>query len=265
LAEPVSESSPDALYEEAVACFGPALERLARAHEADPEDRRDLLQEIHLALWRSFARFAGRCSLRTWVYQVAHNTAASHISRQRRTLRGSVSLQEVETTAVRDEDGFAADRLLELDELRRAFWVAVALSGASAAVCAWCLHLFPSTVQRIGFALTFAAELWFVYQFVRLRSAGNEQHGMTTAAAYRGQLVRQRDLARNMWWKFLLPIVPGVDCVLLGFVVPELGALRAVVLTSAYMALPFAVAVPLARRKARRLDRELAELDSELG
>jgi RNA polymerase sigma-70 factor (ECF subfamily) len=43
----------------------------------NPEDRRDLLQEIHLALWRSFATFDDRCSLRTWVYRVAHNVATS--------------------------------------------------------------------------------------------------------------------------------------------------------------------------------------------
>ena len=64
------------LYGETSAAFGAALERLARAYEADPESRRDLLQEIQLALWRSFEGFDGRCSLRTWVYRVAHNAAA---------------------------------------------------------------------------------------------------------------------------------------------------------------------------------------------
>ena len=42
-------------YAEAAAAFGPALERLARAYERDPDKRRDLLQEIHIALWRSLA------------------------------------------------------------------------------------------------------------------------------------------------------------------------------------------------------------------
>jgi len=56
---------------------------MARAYEADPDLRRDLTQEIHLALWRSFTGFDGRCSLRTWVYRVAHNTAASYIRRRR--------------------------------------------------------------------------------------------------------------------------------------------------------------------------------------
>lgn len=71
--------SQDNQFEEAVALHGAALERLARAYEADPEIRRDLLQEIHLALWKSLDSFDNRCSLRTWVYRVAHNTAASHV------------------------------------------------------------------------------------------------------------------------------------------------------------------------------------------
>ncbi len=64
----------DVLYEEAEATYGPALERLARAYEADADLRLDLLQEIHVALWRSFHGFDGRCSLRTWPYQVARGT-----------------------------------------------------------------------------------------------------------------------------------------------------------------------------------------------
>ncbi len=74
----------DGLYQEAKEAYGAALERLARGYEADPEFRRDLLQDIHIALWRSFGGFNGRCSLRTWVYRVAHNVAISHVIRQRR-------------------------------------------------------------------------------------------------------------------------------------------------------------------------------------
>ncbi len=120
LAEPVCDSNPDQLYEEVAATYGAAIERLARAYEADPETRRDLLQDIHLALWRSFAHFAQRCSLRTWVYQVAHNTAASHISRQRRSHAGLVSLEEVEAMPVRgEEEEFAADRRAAIEHLFR--------------------------------------------------------------------------------------------------------------------------------------------------
>src|ERR1700677_2850166 len=80
-----SEAVQDEAYARAMAVFGAALERLSRAYEADPDLRLDLLQEIHLALWRSFARFDGRCSQRTWVYRVAHNTATSHMLRRKRS------------------------------------------------------------------------------------------------------------------------------------------------------------------------------------
>ena len=42
--------------------LGAALERLAGGYERDPDARRDLLQDIHVALWRSLARYDGRCS-----------------------------------------------------------------------------------------------------------------------------------------------------------------------------------------------------------
>jgi len=88
--------SQDAMYEEAAAAWGASLDRLARAYELDPEARRDLLQEIHFQLWRSFARFDRRCSLRTWVYRVAHNVATRHVMRQRRIRNRLVSIEEIE-------------------------------------------------------------------------------------------------------------------------------------------------------------------------
>ena len=60
------------MYEQAADTYGSSLDRLARAYELDPEARRDLVQDIHLHLWRSFAYFDLRCSLRTWVNRVAH-------------------------------------------------------------------------------------------------------------------------------------------------------------------------------------------------
>ena len=59
--------------------------------------RRDLLQDIHLAIWRSLATFDGRCALRTWVYRVAHNTAISHVSRAIRLRFGAhLTLDELD-------------------------------------------------------------------------------------------------------------------------------------------------------------------------
>jgi RNA polymerase sigma-70 factor, ECF subfamily len=107
----VGEFSQDDRYREAAAEYGAALDRLARAYESDADRRRDLAQEIHLALWRSLAVFDNRCSLRTWVYRVAHNTAASYVIRRRRSGDGRmVSLEEVEDTLGADEGSSSPGR-----------------------------------------------------------------------------------------------------------------------------------------------------------
>ena len=115
-------SKQDDLYEEAAATLGAALGRLARGYEPDADQRRDLLQDIHLALWQSLDRFDGRCSLRTWTYRVAHNIAISKVVRRRGRTAALVSLDELESrpeTMGRDgarqsrEDQFDRERATE--------------------------------------------------------------------------------------------------------------------------------------------------------
>lgn len=111
-------ASREDLYEEAVRTHGPALDRLGRAYEADPEARRDLLQEIHLGLWRSLESFDARCSLRTWIYRVAHNVASSHVEADRRSKAHQlVSIDGVDLTDDRVDTASVADRRMALERL----------------------------------------------------------------------------------------------------------------------------------------------------
>jgi RNA polymerase sigma-70 factor (ECF subfamily) len=110
-------STQDSLYQQVAVEYDAALERLVRAYEANVEKRRDLSQDIHVALWCSFANFNGMCSLRTWVFRVAHNVAVSHVLRERRR-RGQVmvSLEEIENIPAPTLDG-GHDRQQLLDQL----------------------------------------------------------------------------------------------------------------------------------------------------
>jgi RNA polymerase sigma-70 factor (ECF subfamily) len=107
---------------EAACTFGPALQRLVRVYEADPDKARDLLQEIHIALWQSFETFDARCSLRTWVYRVAHSAAASHVAKQMRLkARGLLSLEEMDaelesatSTERQVSDTIALERMMSI-------------------------------------------------------------------------------------------------------------------------------------------------------
>jgi RNA polymerase sigma-70 factor (ECF subfamily) len=148
----------DDLYQEAAAAFGAAMERVARAYEADPDLRRDLLQDIHLAVWRSLATFDGRCALRTWVYRVAHNTAVSHVSRAiRLRFRDLRTLDEldalpmtgVETVDVLVDQQRARERVLalvqQLDPFDRQV-IVLYLEGLEAAEIAEVVGLSPGAV-----------------------------------------------------------------------------------------------------------------------
>jgi RNA polymerase sigma-70 factor (ECF subfamily) len=110
----------DDWYQEAAASYGGAIGRIARAYELDPDKRRDLQQEIHFALWRSFETFEGRCSLLTWVYRVAHHTATSHVIRERRAkLHTLVTLEEVENGSDPGDHRHDTEQRIALERLLR--------------------------------------------------------------------------------------------------------------------------------------------------
>jgi len=105
-AESESETR-DALYHRVAVEHAAALTRIAAAYEADPHRRPDLLQDIYFTVWTSLAKFAGECSLRTWVYRVAHNTAVTYVVRERRhRSRALYDLDELE----RHPDVFDSER-----------------------------------------------------------------------------------------------------------------------------------------------------------
>jgi RNA polymerase sigma factor (sigma-70 family) len=51
--------------------------KVANSYCKDADDRKDLVQEIIIQLWRSFKRFDHSCKLSTWMYRVALNVAIS--------------------------------------------------------------------------------------------------------------------------------------------------------------------------------------------
>jgi RNA polymerase sigma-70 factor, ECF subfamily len=151
----VDRREQDALYQQVITEHGAMILRLARGYEADPDRRRDLLQDIHLELWRSLKLFDGRCALRTWVYRVAHNVAASHIVRHRRIIVRLVDLEALDTEPA-SVDGEAqvdqwqaAQKLLSLiHQLRPADRqiIMLFLEGESAAEIAEVTGLSPSNI-----------------------------------------------------------------------------------------------------------------------
>ncbi len=105
------------------------LHKVAGAYCRNAEDRRDLVQEMAVQLWRSFDRYDDRYRFLTWMYRIALNVAISFYRRESLRRRHTVPAGEalLEVAAGAPEAGPARDelRLLhrligDLNELERA-------------------------------------------------------------------------------------------------------------------------------------------------
>ncbi len=85
------------------------LDKVAYMYCRDRDDRQDLVQEMLIQVWRSYARFDERVQFSTWMYRIAVNVAISHYRSERRRVRDTVPLEEYGL------DIAAADALFDTD------------------------------------------------------------------------------------------------------------------------------------------------------
>lgn len=73
--------APAALFDQVVARHTAMIARIALGYEADPALRRELVQDIMLAIWSGLPRFRHESSLKTFVAGIAYKRSISHVSR----------------------------------------------------------------------------------------------------------------------------------------------------------------------------------------
>ena len=60
------------------------LFKVSNAYCKDPEDRKDIIQEIIIQLWKSFEKYNPNYKFSTWIYKIALNVAISHYRKETR-------------------------------------------------------------------------------------------------------------------------------------------------------------------------------------
>ena len=87
--------------EQLAAAHAGLIRRVAWGYCRGAADRKDLVQEILVQLWRSRSRFDGRAKASTWVQRVALNVAISHLRRvgRRREELGATDVENVSAPA----------------------------------------------------------------------------------------------------------------------------------------------------------------------
>jgi RNA polymerase sigma-70 factor (ECF subfamily) len=122
---PITDDQFSALIEE----HKGIIYKIANSYCRNAEDRKDLIQEIVVHLWKSHTRYDDRFKLSTWIYRIALNVA---ISAYRREKRRSERLSPFEEIIIEpaaeieqpDPNIAALHGLIDqLDELNRALMI----------------------------------------------------------------------------------------------------------------------------------------------
>jgi len=58
--------------------------KISKTYVDDPEERKDLSQEIVIQLWKSYDTFRQQCQFSTWLYRVALNTAITYYRKEKK-------------------------------------------------------------------------------------------------------------------------------------------------------------------------------------
>ena len=121
------------------------LQKVARAYGAAADRRGDLLQEMAVALWRSFDRYDASRPFSTWAYRIALNVAISFYRREERHERRQVPLEEPFSQGTPEDSRVAAllECIEDLGPLDRAL-VLLHLDGHSHAEIAAMLGISES-------------------------------------------------------------------------------------------------------------------------
>jgi RNA polymerase sigma-70 factor (ECF subfamily) len=69
--------------------------KVARMYVPDPEESKDLVQEIVLQLWRAFPSYDEQYTLSTWMYRIALNVAISYFRKEKKHRNHRFSSEEV--------------------------------------------------------------------------------------------------------------------------------------------------------------------------
>lgn len=103
--------------------------KIANSYCRNPEDRKDLIQEIVVHLWKSHDRYDERFQLSTWIYRIALNVAISAYRREKKRGDRVSPLEEIiiEPAAEPEQSDpriATLHRIIDqLDELNRALMI----------------------------------------------------------------------------------------------------------------------------------------------
>ena len=122
---PITDAQFSALIEE----HKGIIYKIGNSYCRHAEDRKDVIQEIVVQLWKSHDRYDGRSKLSTWIYRIALNVAISAYRREKKRSERVSPLEEIivepatETEQLDPKIATLHHIIDQLDELNRALMI----------------------------------------------------------------------------------------------------------------------------------------------
>lgn len=92
-----ASESPEANFIYYLEGYKKLITKVARIYCKNPEDRKDLIQEIIIQLWKSFPKYDKTYLVSTWTYRIALNVSISYLRKATsRSKNHDIFLQENE-------------------------------------------------------------------------------------------------------------------------------------------------------------------------
>lgn len=88
--------------------------KVANAYCKDEEDRKDLVQEIVIQLWKSLDRYDDSFKISTWIYRIALNVAISFFRKESKRKASQTSISEGIFNLKEEESGTELESNLNL-------------------------------------------------------------------------------------------------------------------------------------------------------
>jgi len=108
-------------FNEIVSENGDRIQRICRYYNSNPENQKDMYQEVLVNIWKSLDNFKGNSSISTWVYRIAVNTSLTFTGKAFKEMKLIVDVDAENFNHVIDEDILDSKQKQELqfEELQK--------------------------------------------------------------------------------------------------------------------------------------------------
>jgi RNA polymerase sigma-70 factor (ECF subfamily) len=85
---------------------GERIKRICRYYNPNPDEQKDMYQEILVNVWNSLDKFRGDSAISTWIYRVAVNTSLSFTGKTFRQMKLMVSAENKYLNSLLDDENY---------------------------------------------------------------------------------------------------------------------------------------------------------------